>query len=1165
MKSKLNRLSFGKVGAAMAFVMAASVLPTTASYAALKCEEIVARRSCSDSGPRTVEYEPGKVVSVPAPVIDGYPYACWSWNRRFQCVETEPTYSCDSGTAYPTVKADCSLTAASINASVNIRGINYITSADYTYRCAYGEFTTNDKLPVNKECVYLDPSDYTFTESTPSAPLGSNPSTAPSSGAQGGAGLTTSVDTKEQRDDHYVCYSAPVTTCSNSCYEDKVNPVTGAIEQVEVACTAPADQCRITTENCDGSAWSDGTTMDGALNLGPDGRCVKSTANYVCSSGEIPKCLSKDNCTLQSTVDTGIQENGISYSQEQTYICTNETKTCTEMADVSNCVHVNAWGWDNMSIASQVGVGLGEFNQAMAKLEGIEKGMSEDDLYIFSGHDMRCHYAVGNFLNTAIMIVIAVAFTLITGGASAGLFAQALASTGMSTMTANIIATSAMTFIQDVPDSKAFGGNCCKDLVIEGSDKWYKLGKCTADEVKLAVAKQKGLAVYIGEYCSKKGGFPIRQCVQKTRTYCVFDDMLALVVNEQGRLQLDALASADPGSTTTSAPVKPRLFNTYDPNAKQYRGVLNNGHWEQLGTFNKSQIWMWQYPGYCANSQTQAKAHELYQAEIEAVTDTTGTQPKDFDKQAAIDQVVRVAELVPFQECASTAGMATFLTCSKSDESCDPSKLPDGPMGVEFDYYGEDVTESDINWRTQEVRTFFKPTDYGVTATMPTDSSFAAVSSSVTEFISSVGSCKTTGECLFTFAVTDKTANNSLGMRKRTKEYVRFPMYTIVPNSVYPAIEYVNKDGTMNPADYQSDVNRGRGEPTAVATQRFIFHPHYQRDLKSTGNIHSALLLEYANANTDTVHPENDYTPILVPTSLPLGTAGFYPYGDPSTPGKYFYLSGGCDPNSRWCTYTIEVDLNIQRHPWGTPQAPRCWGFTIEQMTVLDFDKMDLSRWINSLNLDAAAGGLSKEAADAMTERTLASAQALYSSVKNNETTQSKDPGLVALVTNTDSLPNFSGDPFRAYALEVAVPSNWPAYYDTEPNNNPVSNAYIDWGDGNNSRMAQVGDNYRAFYAEYDYGDLAPGKYKVTVTLDTKNNGKQTLSTWVTVAPDAGGKVPTHDLDFNVQGTSGTMQKEETKADTLGGINQSPENLQTLAPGYADLFTKEGDTLEQKK
>lgn len=1150
-------------GVAAAFMLAAGSLLSAPAQAALKCEERVPARTCTDANPRQISLGPGQSFAIAAPVIDGFPTACWNWARKFQCVETEPQLWCDSGTPFGTVKQDCNLTAAAIKSTVTINSISYITEADYTYRCAYGAPTTDDKLPPNKECVMLD-SEITHGGWVPAAPPGVDP---------GSANLNTQIPTEEYERQDFVCYSDPVTSCTNTCYETITDPATGTPKQVPVPCTSPVNQCQTSSTYCQGEVTNT-DPPNANLSLGPDGRCIASTEQQICKSGETPRCLSKDNCQLSEVNPTDVQNNGFAAGEEQTYICSNTTKTCTEMSNVSTCVHANAWGWDNLSIANQVGQGLGEYNQAMSQLEGIDKGLDSEDPYIFSGQDLRCHYAVGNFLNTFIMIAVMAVTFIATGGASVGLLSTALQSTalmGQAAMTAaaaNAVAaavTTGLAFAQDAPNSKAFGGNCCREFAhIEGSDKWYKMRECSADEVKLSVAKQKGLSYYLGEYCSKRAGFPIKQCVQRTKTYCVFDDMLALVVNEQGRAQLDEIALADTALTTSTPPVSLRMFSDYiNPDASpMYSGVLNNGQWVKRTTANNSQIWSWQYPGYCADQSKQAAAYAVWTAEMNAAADLKGIQPDKMTKQEAASTIMAMLDIKPFQECAPSPGTMAFMTCDRGDDNCAPDQLPDGPNNIEVDLSGETMTPVDVNWRIQQGRSFFKPGDYGVTATMPSNPAFAAVSYSINEHITAVGSChKEDGECLYYFAVTDKTANGGLGVRKRTKDYVQFPLYTVVPNSAWPGINYMDKTGAYSSAAYLADPNRGLGNPLEVSSQRFIFHPHY---IKSpvTGNIHSKLLLEHATTKKDVVTPANDYSPIAVPTSLPVGTEGFYPYGNQNVKGEYFFLSGQCDPNSKWCNYTVEVDLNTPRHPWGTAKEPRCWGFSIEQMAALDFDRMDLSKWINSLDLDAAAD-MTPEAAQAMTDRVLQSADAFYGAVKNNETMDNPTPGTKALVVSSDSLPKISSYDFAAYTLQAAVPSNWPNWFVDQPNNNPVTNVRVDWGDGSPVESMIKHPEGRAWLQEHDYGDREPGRYKVEVTLDTAANGPQRLTTYVTVVPDQGGVPEKGELDFDNPGSVGKSQGEVNPADTIGGINQSQQNLETLAPGMSDQFDRQGNKITQ--
>src|SRR5690606_11337473 len=163
-------------------VLAAGALWPSESHAALKCQELVNNRYCTDNGPRHLTIGPGQATMVPPPHLAGYSAPCWNWNRQFQCVETDPILSCQSGNNFNTVKNQCSLTAASIRATLTINSFTYITDAEYTYRCAFGEYTTTDRLPEDKECVMLDSNVHDIGHA-PSAPPGTTPGTGSGSGA----------------------------------------------------------------------------------------------------------------------------------------------------------------------------------------------------------------------------------------------------------------------------------------------------------------------------------------------------------------------------------------------------------------------------------------------------------------------------------------------------------------------------------------------------------------------------------------------------------------------------------------------------------------------------------------------------------------------------------------------------------------------------------------------------------------------------------------------------------------------------------------------------------------------------------------------------------------------------------------------------------------------
>ena len=71
--------------------------------------------------------------------------------------------------------------------------------------------------------------------------------------------------------------------------------------------------------------------------------------------------------------------------------------------------------------------------------------------------------------------------------------------------------------------------NCCKD---SGWGKDIGLAHCSEEEKELGQSKEDGLAVYVGEYCSKK---VLGVCTQHKQGYCVFQSTTAYIMQTQGR------------------------------------------------------------------------------------------------------------------------------------------------------------------------------------------------------------------------------------------------------------------------------------------------------------------------------------------------------------------------------------------------------------------------------------------------------------------------------------------------------------------------------------------------------------------------------------------------------------------------------------------------------
>ena len=90
-------------------------------------------------------------------------------------------------------------------------------------------------------------------------------------------------------------------------------------------------------------------------------------------------------------------------------------------------------------------------------------------------------------------------------------------------------------------------------------------GGCSERDVITAAYKENGLCHYVGKKCVKK--IPLIGCVQKARIYCCFNSVLARIIHEQGRPQLDTFGP-DGGWGTADEPYcrgfRPEEFQMID-------------------------------------------------------------------------------------------------------------------------------------------------------------------------------------------------------------------------------------------------------------------------------------------------------------------------------------------------------------------------------------------------------------------------------------------------------------------------------------------------------------------------------------------------------------------------------------------------------------------------
>jgi hypothetical protein len=201
-------------------------------------------------------------------------------------------------------------------------------------------------------------------------------------------------------------------------------------------------------------------------------------------------------------------------------------------------------------------------------------------------------------------------------------------------------------------------------------------------------------------------------------------------------------------------------------------------------------------------------------------------------------------------------------------------------------------------------------------------------------------------------------------------------------------------------------------------------------------------------------------------------------------PQTDIHVAGGCAASTGLCQYTLTGTVVITAKPWGSAQRPDCTGFTIPQLSVLDFSKMDFSEWVATVKAQVPATGA------------LISQAQSQASQGNSWTSTSPTQGQVAIVQPLQDM-----GPFVA---QLSVSPNWPqAYSDPQANTDPIFGVSVDWGDCSGSSKATPLPG-GGFSAEHTYnspatagicdrnGPAGPGAprdldHQIQLTLDSKS------------------------------------------------------------------------------
>lgn len=609
------------------------------------------------------------------------------------------------------------------------------------------------------------------------------------------------------------------------------------------------------------------------------GVCINTTKNDTCyarptEAEPADTCGNIDLsfCKLTSSAPES-QFSGMTLSQQEVYNCSKQEDSCVEFDNSNLCTSTDmTFGTSTpkrTETASPEAMNRAMTDAALidAVAQGTEEGADPFTPRIFSGEDMRCSKPVGWF-------------------------------------------------------SGVSSNDCCR-LTLGRPGGSGMQNKCSMGEVKLATARRANFTAYIGEYCSKTSGWgPAKHCVTRKQTYCAFNGILPRIIQTQGRVQLQGLASSAASSTIQKSNLSFKFYN-------------GAGGWTPVTNVNGVALTSWIYPAYCA---TPAQTADAYTAD-----------PNAKECPLALTQW--------FAVCENPAGCGT---------------LPSVPeLGSE-------------HWRLSTVNPLKN------------------VTTAISRFAMVTGACDPAStECLYEVAAWP----NGIGGKAIASKDLSFPLYS----------EQAQTEKTLS------------GVPQGItAMGDFIFRPNSVPGIASpTGPMPASVMLDYS------LNGGQSYLHVALPTKI-VGT-------DFSIPdASDVRVTGGCDLSANMCQYTITGTVTVTAKPWGSPKRPDCTGFTLGQLSVLDFSSMDLSEWIASVvgklqaPNSAALGSLASERTQQMIDARKTGSATMSAS--------SPTPMQAARIT-----PRENFGPFEA---TLRVSGNWPVFYDDPSKNvDPVTSATIDWGD----------------------------------------------------------------------------------------------------------------------
>lgn len=303
----------------------------------------------------------------------------------------------------------------------------------------------------------------------------------------------------------------------------------------------------------------------------------------------------------------------------------------------------------------------------------------------------------------------------------------------------------------------------------------------------------------------------------------------------------------------------------------------------------------------------------------------------------------------------------------------------------------------------------------------------------------------------------------------------------------------------------------------AVVTRNITF-PLFMNEVQADGNVMSYQAYQVNNvgdlmfkgySNSGKV---GDATPSAVRvdvstnggqtwTSLGISTSA-YKATSATIPGSDVTVSGYCDPSSNSCSYNFTGTITVTAKPFGSPKNPDCSGFTAGQLSALDFGKMDLSEWLNTVMAKVKGNTSAVVAGNAAASASQQVAQ--FNSYYSQGVVGSSSP------TGANVARAVPAEGFGPFNVKLVVSGVWPEITgDPEVDKDIISKVTVDWGDCGASETLQkvTGGTGVGFTSVHRY--VAPNEYaclgsphknvthNIKLTIYTTYSGVQSKTVYV--------------------------------------------------------------------